>query len=149
MDNIAIIMCTYNGEKHIAEQIESIMNNTYKDFVKDYSSGIRMHDWWIGLIASAFGEVIYIDESLLKYRQHVNNEVGSIDLRKYILINIKNMNKQRSLLYAIFKQAKVFLNQYLLDEDKVNHLKIISTIEEQSFFSRKYLFIKINIERPG
>lgn len=32
MSKIIIIMCTYNGEKYIREQIDSILHNTYQDF---------------------------------------------------------------------------------------------------------------------
>jgi len=32
MDNVSIVMATYNGEKYLREQIESILSSTYKDF---------------------------------------------------------------------------------------------------------------------
>mgnify|MGYP000181289211 CR=1 FL=1 len=32
MPQISIILCSYNGEKYISEQIESILNQTFKDF---------------------------------------------------------------------------------------------------------------------
>lgn len=32
-DKVAILMCTYNGEKYIKEQIDSILNQTYQNFV--------------------------------------------------------------------------------------------------------------------
>ena len=32
MAKVAIILSTYNGEKFIKEQIDSILNQTYKDF---------------------------------------------------------------------------------------------------------------------
>ena len=31
MDKIDILMATYNGEKYLKEQIESILNQTYKN----------------------------------------------------------------------------------------------------------------------
>lgn len=33
MNKIAILLCTYNGEKYLKEQIESLMNQTCKDFI--------------------------------------------------------------------------------------------------------------------
>lgn len=36
-----------------------------------------MHDWWIGLIASKFGKIGYLDEATILYRQHGNNDTGS------------------------------------------------------------------------
>jgi len=36
-----------------------------------------MHDWWIALIASAYGKTFQIYQPLVKYRQHGTNEVGA------------------------------------------------------------------------
>jgi len=36
-----------------------------------------MHDWWLALCAAVFGHIGYIDEPLVKYRQHDSNEVGA------------------------------------------------------------------------
>lgn len=37
---------------------------------------VLMHDWWLYLIASAFGKVVYDRSSHILYRQHVSNQVG-------------------------------------------------------------------------
>jgi len=36
----------------------------------------RMHDWWIYLVISAFGKVIYDAEPRILYRQHSSNVIG-------------------------------------------------------------------------
>ncbi len=36
-----------------------------------------MHDWWLALIATAFGELVYLDTALVHYRQHGNNTIGA------------------------------------------------------------------------
>jgi glycosyltransferase involved in cell wall biosynthesis len=36
-----------------------------------------MHDWWISLVASAFGRRFFVPESLIDYRQHANNTIGA------------------------------------------------------------------------
>jgi len=43
---------------------------------KDLSK-VAMHDWWLALIASEFGEIRYLDKKMVKYRQHENNVVGA------------------------------------------------------------------------
>ena len=40
-------------------------------------SEILMHDWWAALIASMLGVRRYIDEPLVKYRQHSDNVIGA------------------------------------------------------------------------
>lgn len=39
-------------------------------------SGVHFHDWWLYLVVSAFGKVVYDDEPTLLYRQHGRNVIG-------------------------------------------------------------------------
>ena len=41
-----------------------------------------MHDWWLALTAAAFGEIVFINMPLVKYRQHVNNTIGAKEFNK-------------------------------------------------------------------
>lgn len=36
-----------------------------------------MHDWWLALVASAVGNIGFVDAPLLLYRQHADNVVGA------------------------------------------------------------------------
>ena len=36
-----------------------------------------MHDWWLSLVASAFGKLVFIDAPLVSYRQHDANAIGA------------------------------------------------------------------------
>ena len=38
---------------------------------------VVMHDWWVMLVAEAAGNVVYVPESLMLYRQHGNNSLGA------------------------------------------------------------------------
>jgi glycosyltransferase involved in cell wall biosynthesis len=38
--------------------------------------GVRFHDWWLYLVLSALGQVVYDNEPTLLYRQHGNNQIG-------------------------------------------------------------------------
>ena len=40
-------------------------------------SDTMMHDWWIALVASAFGRRIYLPYALVQYRQHSSNTLGA------------------------------------------------------------------------
>ncbi len=42
---------------------------------------VVMHDWWFMLIARCLGEIGYIDEPLMKYRQHGSNTLGADNKR--------------------------------------------------------------------
>lgn len=36
-----------------------------------------MHDWWLSLVASAFGRLIFLPAALVEYRQHGRNTLGA------------------------------------------------------------------------
>ena len=36
-----------------------------------------MHDWWLAMAATAFGDLVYLDETPIAYRQHEDNAVGA------------------------------------------------------------------------
>jgi hypothetical protein len=38
---------------------------------------VAMHDWWLAQCAAAFGEVLFLDEPTVLYRQHGRNVVGA------------------------------------------------------------------------
>lgn len=75
---------------------------------------IVMHDWWIGLVASAFGKIGFIDEPLVLYRQHTDNAVGA-GSKRHALDTVRNMNHPEKVLVkqnAGFAQAGCFLKYY-------------------------------------
>ena len=48
------------------------------------TSKFILHDYWLSLIVSQTGTIGFIDEPLIKYRQHKNNRVGSKKQSDYI-----------------------------------------------------------------
>ena len=77
-----------------------------------------MHDFWIYLVGTCFGKVVYDKKSYILYRQHGNNELGAASsLIESYKRRIKNFKKYRGQLT---KQAASFLCIYgeILPEDK-------------------------------
>ena len=76
-----------------------------------------MHDWWLALVASAFGKISYIESALVLYRQHDNNAVGA---KQYINPGIstarlfkKVLNRKTNpLLTHASRQALAFRKVY-------------------------------------
>ncbi|MCY0880868.1 MAG: glycosyltransferase family 2 protein [Firmicutes bacterium] len=40
---------------------------------------IRYHDWWIALVAAAWGEIVLLPDAPILYRQHGTNAVGAVE----------------------------------------------------------------------
>lgn len=120
-----------------------------------------MHDWWIGLTASAFGKVDYIEKSTSLYRQHKNNELGAkhykgiVTLCNLALAFIKKIfiTKQKKIrkisISAI--QAENFLIFYN-DILPANSHKIISAYVETvgaNAFQRWYRLFRFKLWRQN
>ncbi len=59
--------CTLMSKKKFLENILPVPDN----------SQYVIHDFWIPLVVSLKGKIKYLDEPLIKYRQHGNNQVGA------------------------------------------------------------------------
>ena len=48
------------------------------EHVLPFPAGVPMHDWWIGLMASRKGRVLFLDEVLTLYRRHGANATYAV-----------------------------------------------------------------------
>lgn len=74
-----------------------------------------MHDWWISLVASAFGKRAYIPQPLLDYRQHETNTIGAKPVRERRLNDVLKAIKSTQPYehyFDLVKQAKAFESHY-------------------------------------
>lgn len=69
-----------------------------------------MHDWWLYLVVSAFGNVIYDPQPSLKYRQHGANVRGwPHGFRYAVLQPLVKMMRQYRVTPTVTDQARDFL----------------------------------------
>lgn len=54
-----------------------IVNRALVEVALPLPSRAVMHDWWLALCASLFGEIRTLPEATIDYRQHANNQVGA------------------------------------------------------------------------
>ncbi len=111
----------------------------------------RYHDWWVALIASAFGKIGYVRESTLLYRQHGNNVVGDTGFLSYVINRIANLQKQREALEALYRQADEFLQLYkdMLPEEKQEILAQFASMKEKSILERRILIFRYGFWKTG
>lgn len=69
-----------------------------------------MHDWWLALVASAFGIIAHIDAPLSLYRQHSDNAVGAV--RYSAIENMQRLFDMRDRFCLTLKQAESFYRVY-------------------------------------
>ncbi|QPF26016.1 Putative glycosyltransferase EpsE [Klebsiella pasteurii] len=110
-----------------------------------------MHDWYIGLIATALGKTIFIPKSFILYRQHGNNQVGAKKIVLTSVFNFKRFSNVLDSINATKKQASLFLDDFsdILDD---SHKKILNEYVnsfEKSWTSRLRLFLKGDVVKYG
>ncbi len=108
-----------------------------------------MHDWWLGLVASKFGKIAYLNEPTILYRQHLANDTGAkrFDIR-FLAQNAKKTYKNRKQMFDKYIiQAKKFLEVYQnqLDEETIKMLKDFSNIKSNSWWNRFMILKKYKL----
>lgn len=103
---ISIAMTTYNGEKYLSEQLDSILNQTYKDF-----------------------ELIICDDCSKDSTVQILNEYATKDSRIKIFVNKQNLGFKKNFEKAILLCSGKYIA--LSDQDDVwtkNHLEVLHNI---------------------
>lgn len=99
--------CTMLSKKELIKEVLPLPN----------TSKFVLHDYWIPLILSQKCKITYIEEPLIKYRQHKNNKVGS----KKKTDELKSFEEIRNLFISVkIEHFTVFIE----NEDKFVDEKI-------------------------
>ncbi len=113
---------------------------------------ILMHDWWLALIAAAFGSIGYLDEPTIDYRQHGNNVVGAKNTRSlsYILKKIRN-DGVKTAMSQTYEQAKAFGSCFaaILNEQDKQLVQNFAAIADKNGICRRINFIKYGFFKYG
>jgi len=114
-----------------------------------------MHDWYLALIASAFGVVDFIDSPLILYRQHSTNQVGAKSFALKEIINRKNckgkIDSIRSSILKTKNQAKLFEFDFSNEISEISKSNLREYIKsfDMSFSYRLDLFLFKRIKKTG
>lgn len=90
-----------------------------------------MHDWWIYIVVSHFGDVYYDNRPSIKYRQHSSNAIGgTVGLLPDIIRRVRRfVLKSNTGVFLISDQANEFLSCFggLLTGKDVSIIKRLAT----------------------
>lgn len=91
-----------------------LANRPLLDLAKDPPASAIMHDWWLALVAAAFGRIGFVPKPTIRYRQHGNNEVGAKNVRdpKYVAARLSKTEQIHKVLTDTYRQAAGFYGRY-------------------------------------
>ncbi|MBM7642424.1 glycosyltransferase family 2 protein [Streptococcus loxodontisalivarius] len=119
---------SHHANTRLAEEITentvtggtALINHALAELWTSYED-LLMHDWYLALIASAMGKLVYIDQPTELYRQHESNVLGARTWSKRMknwLIPHKLVAKYWWLIGASQKQATFLLDLDLTEENR-------------------------------
>ncbi|CAN5398396.1 glycosyltransferase family 2 protein [soil metagenome] len=114
---------------------------------------VMMHDYWLALIASAFGVLHPIHKQTVLYRQHENNAVGAGRTMSIIerLDRLRNDPKLENWLCAAGVQADAFLEAFgnqLTPKDQ-HALRSIAGLYDKPWIMRNFELARHGVRRTG
>jgi glycosyltransferase involved in cell wall biosynthesis len=106
--------------------------NQIKNFLPIPINKFQIHDGWFGLIAAYQNKLAYIDECLIKYRQHQSQSVGA--KLKFETINSNTTKNNRLKHFIDICQSSKYYDElmvYVKELDEMNNL-LFNSIKEKN-----------------
>jgi hypothetical protein len=126
--NNYITGCTIISKKEFIEKVLPLPKNT--NFI--------LHDYWLPLIVSQTNKIAYIEEPLIKYRQHKNNKIGSQKKSD----TLKSLDEIRELFLRVkiehfttfIENEEKFEDKYRdLSKEALNYFKNLKEVKNFNF----------------
>ena len=133
----------------------TIINKRLRDIALPVPPEAIMHDWWLALVAAAFGSIGHLPEKTVLYRQHALNEVGARSWdANYLVRKVIRFFDDKQLKENLFRtgrQASAFLERfrYQLDDNKREKAAAYAGLGELGLFRKRYTVLRHGFFRTG
>ena len=118
----------------------TLINRKLIDLGLPFLKSVTLHDRYFHLLVEFFGNRIFIDESLIKYRQHSNNEIGArSSVIKKILFKRYFDERERKLILEVKRK-------YLKKIKKEKIKKIIRYLEVTDPMKNRFIKFFFSLE---
>ena len=138
-------------QQNVASGCTMMLNRVLVNRALPIPNSAYMHDWWVLLVAHQFGDVGFLNESTMLYRQHDSNVIGAkkesilhqvFHIRKYW----KNFSKS---VYSSLAQAKAFEERFSseLTEDTRIALSDLAKVAEKGLSHKLNMLLSGRLSR--
>lgn len=128
-----------------------MLNRHILPYLTEIPDEIRVHDWWLALICSHFGNMVYLDKPTLLYRQHGGNMIGGGSFSSYVKKRLRGISEQREALRATYRQGEAFFRMY---RDRMNDTQkrlagCFARMGETGWFLRRANMLRYGFTKSG
>lgn len=129
-----------------------MINRALRDLAVPVPAEALMYDWWLALVATAFGRVAAVESPTVLYRQHGRNDTGAA--RWSFLANVRFffIRERRQAAIALLDaalasqegQATAFVDRYeeRLPSAEREMLHAFCSLRRRNFIMRRYLTLR-------
>jgi glycosyltransferase involved in cell wall biosynthesis len=113
------------------------------------------HDWWITLVASAFGDIVPVHEQTILYRRHAHNESRISDIRRVSRSALTDPRTPRRRLARILEESRPQVAKLLdvyrerLSRDQIAAAEAFLHLGDRSFLSRRLDILRYGLVFSG
>lgn len=132
-----------------------LMNREVLKVALPIPQDIVVHDWWLLVVARAFGEIGFTHRALVRYRQHANNVIGARNIHAPISYMRSFLGKGSALaanvalaknLLALFTKFKIPLKLGRSDLEIIN---FIGNWNDIGFLRKLNLYASGSVRKSG
>lgn len=115
-----------------------------------------MHDWWCGLVAATIGQIDFVNEATVLYRQHGQNAIGSlghVNKLKRILSGWRNFSNhyrdRKKLLVKRILQARDLYSRIDSSNPYSSMLSVFCSLLTQPVIQRMHALLQLQLRPLG
>ena len=134
----------------------TLMNKPLVDKSMPIPAEAVVHDWWVALVAAAFGFAGHMEKQTVLYRQHGENILGARPLRLTALPHLIRQflgayQRHRASMLSRFTRAEAFLERYdgSLSDDQAAALNLFVQIPTRNIIARLLCVLKNSMAPSG
>lgn len=145
-NNFKLLCC-----QNVGQGATFLFNRAMLSKLRPMPSDCIMHDWWMMLVAAAFGKIEYVDRALILYRQHSANVVGASRIGVFQQLK-RFLFARQSLVTALYNtqiNTHLFFERYGcdLDDELSRFSRAYGSLDKRSFLSRKAFALKHRLRK--
>ena len=126
-----------------------MVNAAVRPFLDTLPEEVRVHDWWLALICSQFGEISYLAETTLQYRQHRGNMIGGSSFSDYVKNRISHLKRQKEALEQTFAQGEAFYRVFQNELEGQPAVRAFARMGSAGFWRRRWYTVRYGFWKSG